>query len=95
MWLVPITTLPKLRLVEDRVTGTIPVPLRLLVCGLLLASSVTARTAERDPRACGVKVTSIVQLAPAAKVVPQVLVCAKSVLFVPVNPMLLMLSATF
>ena len=40
--------------------------------------------ALRLPVAVGVKVTLIVQFAPAATLAPQVLVCEKSPLFVPV-----------
>ena len=70
-----------------------PVPVRLIVCGLPAALSVIAREAVREPVAEGVKVTLIVQLAPAATLVPQVFVCAKSPLLVPVTAMLVMLSA--
>src|SRR4030088_231447 len=93
--LVPITTFPKLRLVDDNVTGAIPVPFTLMVCGLLLASSVTLSVARRDPIAPGVKGTVIVQFAPAARLAPQLLVSAKSELLTPEKPMLLMLSVTF
>src|SRR5690242_4652688 len=63
---VPTVTLPKLRFVADRVTaGELPVPVRLTLCGLPLALSVTARVAPRVPAAVGVKVTLIVQFAPA------------------------------
>ena len=43
--------------------------------------------AVRVPPAWGVKVTVIVQLAPAATLAPQVLVCTKSPAFVPVMAM--------
>jgi hypothetical protein len=52
----------------------------------------TLRLVVRVPAALGVNVTLIVQLAPAAKLAPQVLVCAKSVVFPPVNPMLVISS---
>jgi hypothetical protein len=71
--------LPKLRLVGDRLaTLEIPVPLRLAVCGLPAALSVTLTVPLRDPVAVGVKVTWIVQLPPAGRLLPQVLVWAKS-----------------
>ena len=70
-----------------------PVPVTLAVCGLLLALSVTVNVALRVPTAVGVNVTSIEQLAPAARLAPQLLVCAKSPLLVPVKAMLVMLSA--
>jgi hypothetical protein len=47
----------------------------------------------RDPLAAGVKVTLMVQLAPAATLDPQLLVCEKSLESVPVIPMLEMLKA--
>src|SRR5436305_14313851 len=49
--------------------------------------------ALRTPAAVGVNVTEIVQLPPAATLDPQVLVWAKSPLFVPVIAILVMLSA--
>ena len=71
-------------------------PLRASDCGLPLALSVMVTLALRLPVAVGVKVTLIVQFAPAAKVLEllgQVLVCAKSPLLVPLRPMLLMVKA--
>ncbi len=50
--------------------------------------SVTVTVPLRVPVAVGLKVTEIVQLAPAATLVPQVFVCAKS----PLTPMLARLS---
>ena len=55
----------------ERLTEDAPVPVRLAVCGLLLALSVTVRVAPRVPVAVGVNVTSMEQLAPAPKVEPQ------------------------
>jgi hypothetical protein len=52
----------------------------------------TLRLVVRGPAALGVNVTLIVQLAPAAKLAPQVLVCAKSVVFPVVSPMLVISS---
>jgi hypothetical protein len=61
----------------DKLTvGPVPVPLRLTVCGLFAALSVIVRLAVSVPRAKGVKVTLIVQLASAATEPPQVLVWA-------------------
>jgi hypothetical protein len=51
-----------------------PVPLRATLCGEPVASSVIVILAVRVPAAVGVKVTEIVQLAPAATLVPQLLV---------------------
>ena len=50
--------------------------------------SVTVNVALRAPIAVGVNVTSIEQLAPAARLAPQLFVCAKSPLLVPVKAML-------
>jgi hypothetical protein len=75
--------LPKLRLAGERLaTGAVPVPLRLAVRGLPTPLSVTVTVPLRDPVVVGLKVTVIGQLAPAARVVPQVLVWAKSPLAV-------------
>ena len=63
----------------------------------MLALSVTVNVALRDPMAVGVKVTSMVQVALAAKVeglIGQVLVCPKSPGLVPVKPMLVIVNAT-
>jgi hypothetical protein len=60
--------LPNDRLVGVAVTATTPVPLRVTLCGLLLALSFTVRVAGSEPNADGVNVTEIVQLALAARV---------------------------
>src|SRR5258705_11485587 len=74
---VPTLREPKLKLVGERLTtGAVPVPVRLTICGLPVASSVIVMVPVRVPVAVGVNVTLIVQLAPAATEVPQVLVCA-------------------
>jgi hypothetical protein len=51
-----------------------PVPDRLATCGLLLALSVNVNVPVAVPETIGPNVTPTVQLAPAATVVPQVLV---------------------
>lgn len=51
-----------------------PIPARDRVCGLPLASSVIASEAEREPIAVGLKITLMVQFAPAATVELQVFV---------------------
>ena len=71
-----------------------PVPERLTVCGLPTALSTTVSEAERLPLADGVKVMLIVHLAPAASEVLQVLVCAKSLILVPVKAMPVILKGT-
>ena len=86
--------MPKARLVAERLTrAAVPVPERLAVCGLPLALSVMLTEAVRLPLAAGLNVTLIVQLAPAATELPQVLVCAKSLALVPVRARLVMLKA--
>ena len=50
----------------------VPVPVKLDVCGLLLALSLTFKCPVRVPFAVGVKVTLIVQLLLAAKLVVHV-----------------------
>lgn len=69
----PMPSVPKLRLVGDTVTWTTPLPDRLTVCGLLLASSLTVKAALRAPAAAGVNVTLMVQAALAATLDPQLL----------------------
>ena len=72
---VPMVWLPKVRLVAVRLTaGPLPVPVRLAVCGLPLASSVMLSDAVRVPEAVGVNLTLIVQVPPAATELPHVLV---------------------
>jgi len=73
--------LPKLKLVGKKLTpGARPEPVRLTVWGLPVALSVTVIVPGWLPVAVGVNVTLIVQLAPAATDVPQVLVSAYCVL---------------
>src|SRR5437016_14500472 len=71
--------------------GAAPVPVMLMVCGLPAMLSVIVTAPVRMPVAVGVNVTLMVQLAPAATDVPQVLVCMKS----PLATMLVTLSAAF
>ena len=59
-----------------------PVPVSDTFCGLLEAESVSVSVPVRVPPAVGVKVTLTVQLAPAARLLPQLLVCEKSPLVV-------------
>src|SRR5437667_6973514 len=67
----------------------VPLPVRFTVCGLLLASSAMVIVPVRVPVVVGVKVTLIVQFAPAANVAPQVLLCASS----PLAAMLVMFNS--
>jgi hypothetical protein len=71
---LPISCAAKVRLPGDTARASLPLPLRLTVCGLPLALSLTDRTALCAPMLCGVKVTEIAQLAPAASELPHVLV---------------------
>jgi hypothetical protein len=81
------------RVVGDRLaTGAVPVPLRLAVCGLPVALSLTDNVALRNPVATGLKVTLMVQLPAAATLVPQLFVWVKSPGFVPAIEMLLIVS---
>ena len=70
---LPTTTVPKLKLLADRVTGCVPVPVRLTFCGLVKALSTNVSVPLSAPRIDGVKVTPTVQVAPAAIPAPQVL----------------------
>jgi hypothetical protein len=67
-----------------------PVPERAAVCGLLVAESETVSVAARDPLTVGLNETETVQLADAARLVPQdLLEMRKSPGFVPVIEILL------
>src|SRR2546423_453115 len=54
--------------------ATVPVPLSAAVCGLPAALSLTARLPVRPPVTVGAKLTLIVQLVPASRTAPQLLV---------------------
>jgi hypothetical protein len=69
--------LAKAKLVGERLTAAavlVPVPERLTVWGLPLVLAAILSAAVRAPLAGGVKVTLIVQFAPAATELPHVLV---------------------
>jgi hypothetical protein len=84
----------KARLVAVRLAvGLAPVPVRLTICGLPMALSVTVISAVRLPADVGVNVTLIVQLPPAASELPQVEVSGKSPELGPVAATLVMLKA--
>jgi hypothetical protein len=90
---VPTSWLANVRLVGVSVTtGAVPLPLSVTLCGLPVALSVTVTLAVRLPVAAGEKVTEMVQPALAASVDGHVFVCVKSPAFVPVTPMLEMVS---
>jgi len=77
-----VTSVPgKVRAVgESETLGAVlsPVPVRDAVCGLPEASSATLSVPLRAPLAVGLKVTVILQFAPAARLVPHAFVWLKS-----------------
>jgi|SRR5713226_866285 len=77
----PTFTFPKLRLDDESCTN-VPVPVRVAVCGLPGALSVTVMAAVWVLVLDGLNVTLIVQFAPASTLEPQVLVWLKSPLVV-------------
>ena len=82
--------MPKVRLVGAKLTlDATPVPVRLTVCGLPVALSLTVIVPGWLPVTVGVKVTLMEQLAPTATEAPQVLVWAYGAL----ATMLVMVSA--
>jgi hypothetical protein len=89
--LVPTFSAGNVLLVGVNVACTVPVPDSATVCGLLGELSVSVKVPVRVPTWVGVKVTSILQLLPAASVLPQgfvLVVWPKS----PLVAMLLMFS---
>jgi hypothetical protein len=64
----------------ESVTSAMPVPLRLTVCGLLLALSVMVTAPLSAPVAVGVNVTEITHFFPGKTELPQVLISAKGAL---------------
>jgi len=88
---LPIATVPKLRLLEENVTGALPVPERPTACGLVRALSVNVSVPAADPMAAGVKVTPTLQFAPAARLAPHVVLAIAKL---PLATMLAKLSGT-
>jgi hypothetical protein len=86
---VPKGWLAKVKLVGDKLTrgDGRPFPASVIVCGLSDALSVMFTEPYRSPGTVGVKVTLMMQLAPTARLAPQVLVWAKS----PLAEMLIMI----
>jgi hypothetical protein len=70
---VPTVRVEKLTDVGETETA-VPVPLRATNCGLVGSESATLRVADRIEAAVGANLTPIVQLAPAARLVPQLFV---------------------
>ena len=94
--LVPTACAPNARgdgLIVRSGAAAVPVPVKATLCGLPDALSVIRSEALREPVAVGLNVTLIVQLAPAARLEPQLFVCEKFEEFVPANAMLLIVSA--
>ena len=60
-----------------------PVPVRLTACGDPAALSATFKEAVNDPVVVGLKLTEMVQLAPTATVLPQVVVLVNDDAFAP------------
>lgn len=89
---LPTAVVLKLKLLVESVTGAVPVPERLTVCGLVSAVSVNVRTPVAEPGAAGVNVTPTVQFVPATMLAPQVLFATANG---PVVVMLMKLSGTF
>src|SRR5207244_3738908 len=92
---MPTFWLGNVRDVGESVADATPVPLRLAVCGLPLALSVTVRVPVLVPPTEGVNVTLMVQLALAARVdglIGQLLVWAKSPPLVPATAILAMVT---
>ena len=86
---LPTSTEPNARLAAERVTGGFtPVPLSAILCGELLALSVMVMAAVNAPAVVGAKWPWMVQLAPAARLVPQLLAKTNEVAFVPATAML-------
>lgn len=75
-------------------TGLAPVPVRLTVCGLPGASSVTVTEAVRFPSPEGENVALALQFAPGASEAPHVLLTIKSDALGPVTITLAMDKAT-
>jgi hypothetical protein len=93
---VPTDWLAKFRLVADQVASgpeVSPTPLRETECGLPTVLSVMVIEAVRGPNWLAVRVTLMVQFAPAARLEPHELLWLKSVALVPVTAMRLIITA--
>ena|ERR1700747_572117 len=65
-------------MVADPLLNSVPSPAKATVCDKPLTLSVMVSAPARTPAVVGVNTTDTVQLAPAAMLPPQVVVCAKS-----------------
>jgi len=82
------------RLAAERVTGAVcPVPLSEMVCGDVVALSVIETVAVSTPAVVGAKYPWIAQLAPTARLVPQLFANTNDDASVPVRAMLVSDSA--
>jgi hypothetical protein len=70
-----------------------PVPVKFTNCGLPAALSAMLKVAEREPVACGAKVTPIEQFPPATTLDPQLVVCRKSPALAPPTEIAVILSS--
>ena len=89
----PTATDPKERLVADRVTGAAgatPAPESAMLCGEPIALSVMTILAVSAPATVGPKCPWMVQLAPTARLVPQLFANTNEEASVPVTAMLVM-----
>jgi hypothetical protein len=75
---LPTVIVPKLKLLVDNVTGAIPVPDKVTICGLFPALSVKVKVPLIGPVAVGDKVKATLQCVPAARLVPQVLIAIEN-----------------
>jgi len=90
----PTATVPNERLVAESVTpAPWPVPVSAIICGDPTALSVIATAPASAPPVTGSKFPLIVQLAPAATLVPQVFVKTNEVAFAPVTAIWVIVSA--
>src|SRR5439155_3373244 len=79
---VPTGCFPKASNVVERLTA-VPGPVKASACGLAGSESLMPSTPFLFPMAEGPNVTEMVQLAPARRLAPQLLVWAKSLAFAP------------
>lgn len=84
----PTVTVPKLKVLEENVTGALPVPLTVTFCGLVRASSVKVSVPDTAPVAAGENVTPTAQEALAARLAPQVLLAIANPALVAMPEML-------
>lgn len=87
---LPTAVVLKFSELVESVTGAVPVPVKVTVCGLFRAESVNVSAPDAAPDAVGVNVTPTTQVAPAARLVVQVLLETANA---PLVPMLEKLTA--